>query len=415
MPIYLTTGVPGSGKTLLSVGETLPKLLAQDLVHEDGRRFKRRLMVGGVPDLVIDHEIIDMPKINWDDYSDMWSGVEREPYENPVTHYRLVPSTDEKGRQTTIVARSDPDHPDAMPVPIRGDNWWLWCRPGDVIFMDECQKLFRPHASGRKIAWFIAKLETHRHYGVDFELLTQHPNLLHSNVRQLIGKHRHVRRLLGRQAAMLYEWDQCESPKNIKSAAKRFWKYPRKAFSAYKSSELHTKQTFQTPGSAILAGLAILALPGLIWWAYQRNVNRQHEAELQTAAAQAAQQPGRAASGVAPPVIEHAQPTPERLVFPMDVAEARTKREPYHSRAFVLEGSYAVGARQFVVFGLVVSGQRVSTVTLDQLVRAGYVWVEQGPCAGVLIFGESQRLVTCGMPAPVAPRAVEHPASGPMA
>jgi zona occludens toxin len=228
MPIHLTTGVPGAGKTLYTVSKVLLPMVGQTLEYQ-GRAVPRRLMIGGIPDLLIEHDIIDVPTVDPEGYKDEWTSMRREPGDAPLD------------------------------VPHRGDNWWLWCMPGDLIVLDECQRLFRPFASGRKIPGFIAKLETHRHYGVDFVLITQHPQLLHTNVRNLIGRHQHVRRMFGGKSTVIYEWDHCTHPDKVKSAAVTYWRHDKAAFGLYKSAEVHTKPVTATPWPLYILGLAVLA------------------------------------------------------------------------------------------------------------------------------------------------------------
>jgi hypothetical protein len=51
-----------------------------------------------------------------------------------------------------------------------------------------------------------------------------------------------------------------------------------------------------------------------------------------------------------------------------------------------------VGRRTFGTFGLLVDGQRVATVSLDALIRAGYSFTEFGPCAVALRYRQVERL-----------------------
>jgi hypothetical protein len=228
MAIYLTTGVPGAGKTLYTVAKALPDIAAQTFEYQ-GQIINRRLMVGGIPDLLIEHEPIDVPVFDPESYRDDWSSMRRDPGDAPLD------------------------------VPHRADNWWLWCRPGDLIVIDECQRLFRPIASGRKIPQFIAKLETHRHYGVDFMLITQHPQLLHTNVRNLVGRQQTVRRMFGGGSTVIYEWDRCTHPDKVKTAAVTYWRHDKKAFGLYKSAEVHTKPANAIPWPLYVMGLAVVA------------------------------------------------------------------------------------------------------------------------------------------------------------
>jgi len=287
MPIGLTTGVPGAGKSLYTVSEVLPGYLKQTI---DGDK-PRRLMIGGIPELLLAHEPITVPSVDPETYRDPWADHVREP--------------------------GDP----ALDVERRGDNWWLWCEPGDVIVIDECQRLFRPMAAGRKLPQYIARLERHRHYGVDLELITQHPQLLHVNVRNLVGQHRHVRRLFGRGAAIVYEWDHCTSPDRVKNAVKKPWFHNKKAFGLYKSAELHTKHRHPL-GFVMWALFALIPATGYaVWSAFDANA-AQREAAASLGASSASHKsatpgPRVASSALAAPVEA---PEPERRAPQLDVA-----------------------------------------------------------------------------------------------
>lgn len=276
MALYLTTGVPGAGKTLYTVAKVLPDIAAQTFEYQ-GQVVQRRLMIGGIPDLLLEHDIIDVPVFDPESYRDDWSSMRRDPGDAPLD------------------------------VPCRADNWWLWCRPGDLIVIDECQRLFRPIASGRKVPQFIAKLETHRHYGVDFVLITQHPQLLHTNVRNLIGRHQHVRRMFGGKSTLIYEWDHCTHPDKVKTAAVTHWRHDKKAFGMYKSAEVHTKPATSTPWPLIILGLAVLATLALGYRFYSKRLQVHPDAAVQPAASGASPAPS-VASAAAPgqKVVSHA-------------------------------------------------------------------------------------------------------------
>jgi len=201
---------------------------------------------------LLPHELVDVPVFDPENFKDEFANVKREPGQPPVLW--LGPGG------VSVSDSSGFDPADLKPVPCRADNWWLWCVPGDVICVDECQRLFRPMAFGRKIPKAIEMLETHRHYGVDFVLITQHPQLLHKNVRELIGKHQHVRRVYGGSSTIVYEWDHCTHPDRTKNASTRFWKHKKASFGLYKSAEVHTKQKQTIPFAVFAFVFAVLAL-----------------------------------------------------------------------------------------------------------------------------------------------------------
>ena len=215
--IYLITGVPGSGKSLYAISTLVQKLSSQKIKNKDGTETNRRLCVDGVTDLILPHELM------------------APPIELPDGSYK----------------------------PGEGNgvwNWHEWCQPGDVIFIDEVQRHWRPRGMGTKPPPEIAQLETHRHKGVDFVIVTQNPMLIDQNVRRLVGGHKHVRRLFGMKRAAIYDWDGCSvDVHRTKSASMSMWSYPKSAYALYKSSELHTKQKHKIP---VWLALPVLALIG---------------------------------------------------------------------------------------------------------------------------------------------------------
>lgn len=209
--IYLITGVPGSGKTLYAVSTLVQKLAAEKL-KKRGKEIERRVIVDGIPDLVIPHE-------------------------------RMAEVDDE-----TMTGDGDSIL-----------NWPHWCKPGDILVIDEVQRYWRPRGMGTKPPEMIKALETHRHLGVDFVLITQNPMLIDQNVRRLVGRHQHIRRLFGLQRAVIYDWDGCSvDVHRTKSATVTMWGYPKSAYDLYKSSELHTKQRQKIPPWIVVPVLGLI-------------------------------------------------------------------------------------------------------------------------------------------------------------
>lgn len=210
--ITLITGVPGTGKTALAV---------HMLLELGGAR---PVFQNGIVDLEIPH--LPTPPV------EQWTEL-----------------------------RDNPDDPTLKEA-------YFTFPPDSVIVIDESQRIFRPRAVTAKVPDHVAAFETHRHTGVDFILLTQGPHLLDSNIRRLVGRHIHIREtVLGRYT---YEWSECTDTESSarKSAVRKVYKLPKKVFSLYKSSELHTKKTRSIHPGLVALGLISLIVIGGSYYGY---------------------------------------------------------------------------------------------------------------------------------------------------
>jgi zona occludens toxin len=225
----LITGVPGAGKTLYCVDKLLRALVGATVKHERE-----------------DGVIVDVPRVIYTNVNGLL-----------LEHEKIGP-----GAPWTYDSKTD-----SWSQPADGDkfglnNWHEWAKPGAVICYDEIQKPWPLAPAGSKVPPCITALETHRHMGVDFIELTQHPMLIHANVVRLVGRHLHVRRMGNMGLAIVYEWDSCSRTLLYKNAlAKAPYRYSKKVFELYKSAELHTKQPRRIPSLVwgVLFGLCALA------------------------------------------------------------------------------------------------------------------------------------------------------------
>lgn len=255
--LTLITGVPGSGKSLHGVWELL-RPMQTATVEVNGQPVKRVLYTN-IKNLLLDHELITGENLN---------------------------------------------------------NWHEWAKPGALIAFDEVQEVWRPRAMGSKVPDCIAKLETHRHMAVDFVLITQHPNLLDQNIRRLVGRHLHVRRVGNMPLAIVYEWDHCSNPSQVRNAmSSRPWRYPgKKGYSLYKSAEAHTKVPRRIPSVVIGLGLVLAGLAYAVPSAFDRVANREVPGQHKAASAP----PAGLAS--APKREQPPQPRPQQQQPAMAVA-----------------------------------------------------------------------------------------------
>lgn len=202
--ITLITGLPGSCKTLYTIDKLMQAILKTTIktTNDDGVEVESaRTIYTNINGLLLPHEKIDLKQL---------------------------------------------------------DDWHKWCKPGDVIIADEVQKQWPLCATGSKVPPCIEGLETHRHMGVDFILMTQHPMMVHANICRLAGRHLHMRRLGNMGFSTVYEWDGVSRTLLYKNCMAKFpYRFNKKVFELYKSAELHTKQARKLPSLIFGLGLAL--------------------------------------------------------------------------------------------------------------------------------------------------------------
>lgn len=142
---------------------------------------------------------------------------------------------------------------------------------GSVIFVDEAQKVFRPRSPNSRIPPYVTAFETHRHSGLDFFLITQHPSLVDSHIRKLVGRHFHI--TANWSGRKLYEWSECGDPRDrvsLSSAIVRPFSLPKSSFPLYESATLHTKVDRRFPISFFVLIFILVVLFPLSYFVYSR-------------------------------------------------------------------------------------------------------------------------------------------------
>lgn len=216
-----------------------------------------------------------------------------------------------------IKAKSEKEHREvyyhnikdlALPWTETDPENWMTLPANSILVIDECQDVFPKKPNGSKLPEFYSELAKHRHRGIDIYLITQHPSLIDNFVRQLVGQHFHSVRKFGLARSTIYEWSAANaSPQSLasqKSSIQLKFPYPKKAFTWYKSAEVHTVKR-SIPAKVILAVLFVLSVIGVIYYALNSYKNRgqQLAADSSLAAGVAGGRPfvvdGRARSGFA--------------------------------------------------------------------------------------------------------------------
>jgi len=186
-----------------------------------------------------------------------------------------IPMSDAEARLWhKTVPKQNPDDPDEISLLSTVDE-------GSLIVIDEVQRLWRPTGAG-VVPPDIAALETHRHHGIDFVVITQHPSLLHRNVRALVGRHIHLRATaLGNYLYEFPEW--CENPQTKSartSCVRSRYRLPKAAFSLYESASLHVKTSKRLPIQFFVFFLVLLMVPIGGWFLVSRLAAKGRPADV---------------------------------------------------------------------------------------------------------------------------------------
>lgn len=155
------------------------------------------------------------------------------------------------------------------------ENWPEWKEPGSLIVVDEVQRIWRPRVGGSQPSEGVSTLETHRHYGLDFWLISQGPHLFDNFIRLLVGRHVHlVAKWNGRTQ---YEWPECKQDVQSRSdAVIRGYTLPKRVYSMYDSAEVHTKQEKRKPLSLYVAIAGIILSISMFYFVGNRLYDRIH-------------------------------------------------------------------------------------------------------------------------------------------
>ncbi|WP_101927663.1 MULTISPECIES: zonular occludens toxin domain-containing protein [Luteimonas] len=185
---------------------------------------------------------------------------------------------------------------------------WEDLPAGAVLIVDECQRFFRAGmGAGKSLPSYIAQMETIRHMGIRLILLTQHPALIHGNIRALVGMHEHIVREDGKQSVTVYTRsrviDNVRSDRALATEDHHTWAYPKEVFELYKSAEVHTvKRVFKAKykRAIILAAIALLIFGAVALFVYRDIASKKEAGATASGGALAATQPPSATAGSGP-------------------------------------------------------------------------------------------------------------------
>ncbi len=148
---------------------------------------------------------------------------------------------------------------------------WRRAPDGSIIVIDEIQLVEPFKQTKNKDEPIIQDLTIHRHRGFDFYFITQSANLLHVQIKDLIGLHWHITVPWG-WVSKVYQYGSYRQNPNavsIKMSAERKFNFspPDRLFKLYKSTTINTHKKRIPYRTLILFVFVILFAVGMFVWA----------------------------------------------------------------------------------------------------------------------------------------------------
>lgn len=256
----------------------------------------------------------------------------------------LVSLLKELSKGRTIYANGIPDLKIDHQELVEPEQWMRDVPDGSIIVIDEVQRIWRPRGPGQKVPADVAALETHRHRGIDFYIVTQGPRLVDANVRALVGRHVHLRDIgvLGR---WWYEWpecaDQCASSWRNAPIKKRY-RLPKTIFTEYKSASIHVKPIRSFPTMLVVMVLALGVTGYLGFRTWGMIAGKVHPAAL--AAPGSLPQAGAVAFNTTPPPPSAPVFIDDRIAFTPRLSDKPETAPAYDSLRVVVNMPRIAGA-----------------------------------------------------------------------
>ncbi|MEN7433754.1 zonular occludens toxin domain-containing protein [Chromobacterium sp. TRC.1.1.SA] len=234
--------------------------------------------------------------------------------DNRQVYYFGIPLTEEGKRILGWIEMNDP-------------HQWHLLPPLAIVVIDESQYVFPVRRSGTTVPVSVDKFATHRHLGIDIFLITQHPRLIDSFIRPLVGRHYHLIRLFGMSRSNLLRWESCQENPNARQAKadcldKRTFQFPKKVYAWYKSAEAHTVKVRLPKKLFLLGGVLLfiaLAVP-YVFHSLKGVGDKDHQPQASAAPSSGGIMPGAPAAPSGP-----ARVAP---LTPVEYAQARVPRMP---------------------------------------------------------------------------------------
>lgn len=173
---------------------------------------------------------------------------------------------------------------------------WNEVPNGSMVIYDEAQELSMPvtrdtprgqvtkdeliYAATAKAGFetdpWLKNISTHGKRGIDLYFISQHPTLIHHQLRKMVVWHKHFVRTMGMERSTIYtvyaacksSIDKTEERRGLESQS---WKYPKNIYSLFHSADVHNVKT-QIPRKLIIfASIMLFTLAYGVYWFFSKD------------------------------------------------------------------------------------------------------------------------------------------------
>jgi zona occludens toxin len=148
--------------------------------------------------------------------------------------------------ELTEIAKGDPKFKHWQSITHEELKTWWDLPPGSVILIDEAHQFFPQTKGTGDLPDHIAKMDMHRHYGLDFILITQWPTRISHYVRKILNQHYHYVRSFNLSQASRRTFsrvvDDPDDKDKREAVESPLIKYDKKLYKFYKSTSLNTRK-----------------------------------------------------------------------------------------------------------------------------------------------------------------------------
>lgn len=260
--------------------------------------------------------------------------------------------------------------PNWLSLDAEGVKNWGDLPDGSIVLIDEAHTIMGQRSAKDKVPKWIEDLAEHRHRGMDFYIVDQHPKDLDVFVRRRVYQHWHYFNVFGMDSSTKHTWQGYEDDQPNDYHAKQRaetsrHKFPKEVFAWYESASVHTKKK-RIPWQ-LFAIPALFGFVGLIGWgAYDMLVAPKLDTQVaETPSPVPSSFPSAPVVGAS--VVQSVgssalQPSPRRRVLYQNLKNAAIPDYVFTAESLYLTGTYEVGKYKGSEYELVLAGGEVMPV-----------------------------------------------------